>query len=105
MKKDLVLSLQAKCLDVAKIFSNPDRACNGNKEIFTVHKIIPMSESVAICIFEKIPTGKKALCVLYYVNGGEGYWSYFFPTDSHVLGLKDIGTYLHEVEVFNFERN
>jgi hypothetical protein len=49
-----------------------------------------MSESVAVCIFDKIPSGKKAMAVMYYVNGGEGYWSYFFPTDSHILGLKDI---------------
>ena len=105
MKKDFVLPLQVKCSEVAKTFSNPDRACNGNKEIFTVNKIIPMSESVAVCIFDKIPSGKKAIAVLYYVNGGDGYWSYFFPTYDHLSGFSRVEKQLHDIEVFNFDRN
>lgn len=105
MKKDLVILLQSKSVDIAKNFSNTDRVCNGNKELFSVDKIIPLSESVAIIIFNKLPTNKKALAVTLYINGGEGYWQYFFPTDSHILGLKNIDTYLHDIEVFNFNKN
>lgn len=105
MRKDLVESLKVKARDVALTFSNPDRACNGNKEVFTVNKIIPLSETVALTIFDKIPTGKKAMAVMIYINSGEGYWQYFFPTYDHIAGWSRVDKYLHDVEVHNFDKN
>jgi hypothetical protein len=105
MRKDLVESLWVKARDIARVFSNPERALNNNREVFSVLEIVPMSESVAVVIFSKMPTNKKALAVCVYINGGDGYWQYFFPTDSHVLGLKHLDEELHKVELFNFDKN
>lgn len=105
MRKDLVLSLQSKAKDIANNFSNPDRIYDGNKETFIIEKIIPLSESVAIIIFDKTPTGKKAIALCTYINSGEGYWQYCFPTYDHIAGWSRVDKYLHDVEVHNFEKN
>ena len=100
-----MLSLRVKAQDVAKMYSNPERAFNGNHEVFTVEKIIPLSESVAITIYSKIPSGKQALALFTYINGGEGYWAYCFPTYDHLAGYYRVEELLHDVEVFNFDKN
>ena len=107
MKKEFVQSLQRRAKEASAAFSNPDRALNTNKEIFTIHEIKPLSENTAAVIFQKEPTHKKALAFFYYVNGGGegGYWAYFFPTDSHILGLRKIEDLLLEIEQYNFKLN
>lgn len=106
MKKEVADKLVIKAGQVAQDFSRPERAFNTNQETFKVKDITPLSESTAAVVFEKQPTGKKALAFFYWRNGGAGAdWHYFFPTDSHVLGMSKIEHYLAEVEAFNFGRN
>jgi hypothetical protein len=105
MKKDLVEKLVLKAGMIAADFSRPDRQFNTNQEVFKVEKILPMSESTAAVFFRKEPTKKLAVAFLYWINGGNGYWQYFFPTDSHVLGMGKIARHLDEVEAENFLKN
>jgi len=105
MKKELVLTLKSRAEEVARSFSNPERSMNYNREVFEVNLIIPLSESTATVIFLKQPSGKKAVTFFYYINGGEGYWAFFFPTYDHLAGIKRMENILNEVEVFNFDKN
>ena len=102
MRKDLVLTLKSKAEEIAKNFSNPERDFNHTGEIFSVKSIKPLSENTAIVTFEKIPTNKLAVAFLFYVKE---YWMYFFPTDSHILGMDSLGEELRRVEEYNFKLN
>lgn len=104
MKKDLVHKLHAKAQEIAKAFSNPDREFNYSKETFTVAEIRPLSEATAVILFKK-NTGKIGLAFAYWTNGRGGKWNYFFPTDSHVLGMKKVAAILDQVEQHNFPLN
>ena len=106
MKKDRVESLKVKAQEIARTFSNPERTHNINKEVFKLSQIMPRSENVAILIYDKIPTGKKALVKCEYINSGtDGYWTYMFPTYGHIAGYEGLIDIMREVESFNFERN
>jgi hypothetical protein len=105
MNKEIVQKLHSKVKEVATVFSNPERSLNFNKEIFSVDKIIPLSEFSAVVKYRKIPSEKLALVFFVYINGGEGFWMYFFPSDSHVRGMELVGKYLQEVEIENFNKN
>jgi hypothetical protein len=106
MKKAMVESLKLKVGEVARQFSNPERTNNMQRELYKVSQIIPLSENVAVGIFDKSPSGKKALATFIYINGGlEGYWMYFFPTYDQISGLTRVADLLQELEVFNFDKN
>jgi hypothetical protein len=94
------LSLKVKAEEVARIFSNPDRQFNYNQEVFSVHEIKPLSDSTAV-VFLKKDTGLFSLVFFYYIKANDGYWAYFFPTDSHVLGMNNVSVFKSEVELMN----
>jgi hypothetical protein len=104
MKKDLARKLNAKAQEIALAFSNPDREFNHGKETFIVSEIKPLSEVTAAILFKK-NTGKIGMAFCYWTNGGGGKWNYFFPTDSHVLGMGKVAPLLNEVEEHNFPLN
>ena len=105
MQKELAKLLELKAAEVAKNYSNPDREYNYNKEIFEVKEIKPLSENTAAVYFLKQPSGKLAMAFFFYVVNGNGWWGYFFPTDSHVLGMGIVGRCLWEVEQHNYKLN
>ena len=41
----------------------------------------------------------------YWVKSNGGHWKYFFPTDSHILGMGKMCDVLHDVELLNFDKN
>ena len=86
MRKKIARALDEAAQNTAKLFSNPDRPQNHNKETFTVDKITPLSEYTACVVFRK-DTGKFGAAFYYWVNANGGEWRYFFPTDSHLLGM------------------
>ena len=104
MKKELVKKLIEKVQEVEKRFSNYDREKNYNNETFTFESIRPMSDFTAAVIFKK-NTGKKAVAFFYYVESGKGWWSYFFPKDSHILGMEMFGKMKQQIEEYNFDKN
>lgn len=104
MNKKLAIKLKAKADEVAKNFSNPLRDNNLKNETFEVDNILPLSDTTAIVIFKK-SSGKKSLIFCFHVNYKEGYWGYFFPTDSHISGMSQVGKHLQEIEKHNFEYN
>lgn len=104
IKKALVKKLLAKTEEVANLFSRVDRPKNITQEIFKVEKIVPLSESTAAVYYRK-NTEKIGLCFFYWINSGEGYWQYFFPTDSHIIGMGLFGNLKQQVEEKNFDKN
>ena len=104
MKKEFAISLYDYVQEVAKIFSNPDRDKNYSNETFVFEQIRPLSDVTASVVFRK-SSGKKAVAFFYYINSGTGKWQYFFPSDSHILGMKDFGRLKQEIEEFNFDKN
>lgn len=82
-------------------FSNPDRENNVNKETFRVASITPLSESAAAVIFLK-NTGKRAAAFYYLIKDK---WRYFFPTDSHILGMERFAAFKDRVEAGNWKHN
>jgi hypothetical protein len=104
VNKQVALKLKEKAEEIATRFSNPQRDYNGQQETFEVGKIIPLSETTAIVIFDK-SSGKRALAFLYYIRASDGYWLYFFPSDSHLLGLQRLSEEMRKVEEFNFKFN
>tara|TARA_R100000664_G_scaffold2996_1_gene7059 strand:- start:34242 stop:34562 length:321 start_codon:yes stop_codon:yes gene_type:complete len=104
VKKELAVKLYDKANEVAFHFSNPDREFNTTKESFTVRKIIPLSDLTATVQFEK-SSGKIGLAFFYWIKSSGGYWQYFFPTDSHIIGMNRMKDMLHNVEQHNFDKN
>lgn len=104
MNKDLAILLKDKTESVAKNFSNPDREKNTNAETFIVDKITALSENTA-CVTYKKSSGKFALAFFYHVNVAGGQWYYFFPTDSHILGMELFSPAKQKIEAANFDFN
>ena len=77
---------------------------NTTKESFTVRKIIPLSDLTATVQFKK-SSGKIGLAFFYWIKSSGGYWQYFFPTDSHIIGMNRMKDMLHNVEQHNFDKN
>ena len=105
MRKDLIKLLDAKVKEVAETFSNPDRPKNTTAETFTPIRVIPLSELTAIAFFRK-NSGKLALAFFYYINSGKyPRWGYYFPTDSHILGMNQVDYYKKEIEKLKAKYN
>ena len=104
MNKQMAISLKETAQTTAKRFSSSERSRNANGETFTVEEVIPLSETTAVAFFLK-NTGKKAIAFFYWVNIEEGKWYYFFPTESHIVGMNKLSAYLDKVDRFNFPLN
>jgi hypothetical protein len=103
MNKSAAIKLRQKAFEVAENFSNGDRALNMNKEIFKVERIVPFSDCTAAVIFSK-NSGKKAIAFFYYFPPKDD-WKYFFPNDSHLVGMAEFPRLKTEIEKENFEKN
>jgi len=99
MKKDLVDQLIQKAEVVREKFSNPNREYG---EVFQISKIQFLSEHSAAVVYNK-PNKKLALAFFYWVECKEGYWTYFFPKESHVLGLNKVEAKLDEINEHNLK--
>jgi hypothetical protein len=101
MRKDIALRLREEAERVAREFSKPMRE-RGNGEIFEVDEILALSEFTAAVVFKK-DSGKKAVCFFYVIKGSQ--WRYFFPTDSHLIGMEAFPEIKKRIEIENFSRN
>lgn len=101
MTKEDLKALKLKALECAETFSNPDRSRNFANETFILSKIVPLSDVTAAVIFNKEPTGKKALAHFYLVGGSTGGWRYYFVTYQHLCGLDRLLSILQRVEEHN----
>jgi hypothetical protein len=105
MRKEVAQMLKAEAENTARVFSN---RANRPAEPFEVHRIIPLSEALAAVIYLK-EQGKKAMAFFYFLRdmGPErrGQWRCFFPTDSHLLGLRNFLDIKQKVEEENFGLN
>lgn len=105
MKKEQARALWQHAHKVAANFSRQDREFNYNNETFSVHSVEVLSDSTAAVYFKKEPTKKMAVIFCYWTNGGGGRWNYFFPTDSHVVGMTNFKDKLIAVERHNYPLN
>jgi len=104
MRKDLAQQLKEEAEKLAQKFSESSRKRQPvNPESYRVKKIEPTSEHTADIIMQK-NTGKLAYVFFYYVNGYNN-WVGFFPTDSHLLGMKRAWLAKDKVEKHNFSFN
>jgi len=104
MNQNRAILLRSTAIEVAKSFSDPNRAFNFNNETFTVNCITPLSDDTAIVNLKK-NTGKEVLFFFYWVNIGNGKWWYFAPSDSHIIGMEQFGKYKLQLEEKNFQYN
>ena len=105
MNEQLVLLLKTKAQQVAETFSNPDREKNTNQEKFTLIETNQLSETTAYGIYMKEPTNKLAIVFFYYLNMKGGVWYYFFPTESHAIGMRRFEEKLVSIDKNNFDLN
>jgi hypothetical protein len=106
MQKQLAIELKEMVEIVSKRFSHKDRAMNFNAETFEVQEIIPTSDHTAIVKFIKQPTQKLGIAFFYYIpNGMSKGWKYFFPTDSHIAGMRALEYIKFEIERNNYKHN
>ena len=99
MQKQIAKELQITVDAVCERFSRKDREMNFNAETFSADEVIPVSDHVAIVKFRKSPTNKMAVAFFYYINSGMSKgWRYFFPTDSHVVGMRALELIKFEIE-------
>jgi hypothetical protein len=101
MKKEFAEELESAIKEAATVFSDPSRQYNYEKETFEKGEVFPLSETAAAVVFMK-SSGKKAVAFFYRVKN---YWKYFFPTDSHILGMAEFGPIKAQVEKFNYPVN
>ena len=103
IKKDIAIKLREKIVELEKHFSNPEREYNTNAEIFKCTEITPLSDSVVLITIQK-NTGKKSMALFFYIKN---YWIYFFPSDSHELGIFNYlsNKYRINLENHNFDKN
>ena len=106
MQKQIAKELQVTVDAVCERFSRKDREMNFNAETFSVDEIIPVSDHAAVVKFRKSPTNKIGLAFFYYINSGisKG-WKYFFPTDSHLAGMRALELVKFEIERENYKHN
>lgn len=105
MNKTVAHKLNKKALEIAEKFSNPDREYNRSKETFEFSAVKILSETSAVAYFKK-SSGKIAITAMFYIKDPEnGYWMYFFPKDSHILGMRKLPDILAAVEQHNFKFN
>jgi hypothetical protein len=105
MKKEIAKELADFVKVVEGRFSKTDREMNFNNESFLAKKIIPSSDHSASVIFEKT-SGKQGVAFFYYIpNGMSKGWKYFFPTDSHITGMRAFEFHKLNAEEFNFDKN
>jgi hypothetical protein len=100
MRKDIALKLREEADRVAREYSNPNREY-GNGETFEVEEILALSEFTAAVIFRK-DSEKRAVAFFYTVKDS---WRYFFPTDSHLIGMESFPEIKKRIEIENFGRN
>lgn len=105
MNRFVAESLRSRALEVARWYSNPVRQGNLNGEEFRVEGIKVLSDGCAAVNFLKVPGGKFALAFFYYVAVGGGRWEYFFPTDSHLLGMRFFPDLKLKIEEVNLPLN
>jgi len=105
MNKNIAKLLQEKVDEVAKMYSITDRKMNFNNETFQVHKVMPTSDHTASVTFLK-SSGKMGIAMFYYIaNGSNPRWVYFFPTDSHITGMRAFEFHKLQVEEYNYDKN
>ena len=105
MRKEVALTLKHKAVEVAKRFSNTDRANNFNNESFKVHEIMPISAQGAYVIFEK-SSGKRAIAHFIHVDHPKNpFWQYYIIGAQHLLNLNVLSDKYLEVEQHNFPFN
>lgn len=105
MKKEIAIELKSQAEIVCERFSRSDRDMNFNQEKFSIEKIIPSSEHTATVVFTK-SSGKRGVAFFYYIpNGMSKGWKYFFPTDSHITGMRAFEYHKLMAEDFNFDKN
>ena len=105
MNKQISIELKKQAETVAERFSRTDRDMNFNSEVFTIDKIIPSSDHTATVVFRK-SSGKQGVAFFYYIpNGLSKGWKYFFPTDSHITGMRAFEYHKLMAEDFNFDKN
>lgn len=104
MQKMVAQKLSERATHVASMFSLPDREKNTTGETFEVEKICPLSEYTAYVIYRK-NTGKVAVAFFYYLQTGGGRWEYFFPSDSHIIGMGAFGKIKMDIENENWSKN
>ena len=105
MNKQIAIELKQQAETVAERFSRTDRGMNLNREVFIIDKIIPSSDHTATVIFMK-SSGKQGVAFFYYIpNGLSKGWKYFFPTDSHITGMRAFEYHKLMAEDFNFDKN
>lgn len=101
MKKEFAYELEKEILNCEAIMSRPDRRTNYDQSVFKKETVIPLSETTALVIFSKSPSGKKAIA-FFYLNVR---WNWFFPTDSHILGMMELNKYKVDIESLNYPQN
>jgi len=101
MRKQLVYELHALAEQIANHYSNHQRANNYNNETFAVTGIEPTSETTATITFLK-SSGKLALAFAFYKKNR---WDYFFPTESHIIGMQKLANALNQIDQYNFKKN
>lgn len=101
MEKQIAIKLKKKAEEVARIYSNPDREYNPYGEIFKIDRIIALSGRTAAVSYLK-NSGKRAAVFFHYVKN---YWEYFFPTDSHIIGMLAFPEIKKKIEEDNFDKN
>lgn len=104
MNKQVAKKLWKRAEEIAKMYSIEEREFNYTGERFEVNNIVPLSENTAVVVFNK-SSGKKGIAFLFYIASREGHWQYFFPTDSHLLGMKKVEKYKDKIEEENYLEN
>ena len=101
MKIKIAKELKQEAEHIAKTFSDKKRELNQNQETFTLDKITPMSEYTAVAVYRK-SSGKFAIYFMFYVKNK---WFGFFPTDSHLEGMKNMTSTKQKIEEANYSFN
>lgn len=106
MNKDRSIALERQAHQVAQLFSKKDRPKNVANEEYIVQEVRVLSEGTAAVVFDKQPTGKRAVAWFYWLNRAKNPgWHYFFVTYDHLVGLNRVAGMLHEVEQHNHRVN
>lgn len=100
MKAEIKKKLKDAAEEAARRFSDKSRERNFSQEDFAVHRIVPLSEFTAVVIFLK-SSGLFSIAFFYHVKE---YWNYFFPTDSHLLGMRYVEEWKKKIEDDNFNK-
>lgn len=103
MNKDVAVKLRDKAEEIARKYSHT-RGLNQGADVYEVEVIKPLSGTTAAITLRR-ENQKRVIAFCYYIEYSGGYWTYFLPKDSDIIGMAAFAPLKQKIEEINYAFN